>query len=47
MTKLLGKKNFDSLLGSFIEKPQGKPTLVPETDKRPIWNTANEDFKED
>lgn len=47
MTKLLGKRKFDTLLGSLIEKPQGKPTLVPESDKRPAWNTANEDFKEE
>lgn len=47
MTKLLGTKKFNTLLGSLIEKPKGKPTLVPESDKRPIWNTANEDFKEE
>lgn len=40
MTKLLGKKKFDTLLGSLIDKPKGKPTLVPESDKRPAWNTA-------
>lgn len=48
MTKLLGgKKHFEELLGSLVEKPQGKPTLVPESDKRPEWNTAQNDFKED
>ena len=48
MTKLLGgKKHFEELLGSLIEKPQGKPTLVPESDKRPEWNTAQNDFKEE
>lgn len=47
MTKLLGKRKFDTLLGSLIEKPKGKPTLVPASDKRPAWNTANEDFKEE
>lgn len=46
MTKLLGKKKFDTLLGSLIEKPQGKPTLVPDSDKRKAWNPATEDFKE-
>lgn len=45
MTKLLGKKKFDTLLSSLIEKPQGKPTLVPESDKRPAW-TIN-DFQEE
>lgn len=47
MTALLGKKRFSELLGGLIEKPQGKPTLVPMSDKRPAINTANEDFKED
>ena len=27
--------------------PQGKPTLVPDNDKRPALNTAKEDFKEE
>ena len=44
MTKLLGKAKFEELLGSLIEKPAGKPTLVPETDKRKALNTAKDDF---
>lgn len=47
MTALLGKKKFTELLGKLIEKPQGKPTLVPMSDKRPAIHTANEDFKEE
>lgn len=47
MTSLLGKTKFNELLGGLIEKPQGKPTLVPETDKRPALNTAKDDFKEE
>ena len=48
MTKLLGKTKFDELLGSLIEKPAGKPTLVPVSDKRPaLKNSAQEDFKEE
>ena len=47
MQKQLGKKRFDELLSGLIVKPQGKPVLVPETDKRPVFNTAADDFKEE
>jgi len=47
MQKLLGKSRFDELLADYIEKPQGKPTLVPESDKRPVMNTAKNDFMEE
>ena len=47
MQKLLGKSRFDELLTAYIEKPQGKPTLVPESDKRPAMNTAKNDFMEE
>ena len=47
MQKLLGKSRFDELLAAYIEKPQGKPTLVPESDKRPVMNTAKNDFMEE
>lgn len=40
MQKPLGKARFDELLTTYIEKLQGKPTLVPEIDKRPAMNTA-------
>ena len=46
MQKLLGKSRFDELLSSYIEKPQGKPALVPESDKRPAMSTAAADFNE-
>ena len=46
MQKLLGKSRFEELLAPYIEKPQGKPTLVPESDKRPAMNTAKSDFME-
>lgn len=46
MQKLLGKSKFDELLTAFIEKPQGKPTLVPDSDKRPAMNNAKNDFTE-
>ena len=47
MQKLLGKSRFEELLAPYIEKPQGKPTLVPESDKRPAMNTAKNDFMEE
>ena len=34
MTTLLGKKRFEETIGRLIEKPAGKPVLVPVTDKR-------------
>lgn len=48
MEKLLGKKVFNDVLGEYVVKPQGKPTLVHNSDKRPAINsTANaiDDFK--
>lgn len=33
--KVVGKKRFEDVLHDVIVKPQGKPTLVPESDKRP------------
>jgi len=47
LQKLLGKSRFDELLTGFIEKPQGKPTLVPESGKRPAMNNAKNDFMEE
>ena len=46
MQKLLGKARFEEVLAGLIEKPQGKPTLVPESDKRPAMNNAKSDFSE-
>jgi hypothetical protein len=48
MEKTLGKTKFVELLGGLVEKPQGKPTLVPKGDKRPAINTssAKADFEE-
>lgn len=34
LTKLVGKKKLTDTIGPFIEKPPGKPTLVPLSDKR-------------
>lgn len=46
MATLLGKKRFEELLGELIYKPPGKPALVPESDKRPAMNTAQNDFND-
>ena len=46
MEKTLGKARFAELLSGLVEKPPGKPTLVPVDDQRPAINTAQEDFKE-
>lgn len=47
MEKLMGKKTFAEVLGGLVIKPQGKPTLVPASDKRPAIHTgANHDFSE-
>ncbi len=48
MEKLMSKKEFNRILGPLVEKPQGRPTLVPVTDKRPaLTNTgAGDDFTE-
>ncbi|WP_418750006.1 DUF2800 domain-containing protein [Frisingicoccus sp.] len=49
MEKLLGKKKFAEVLGKLVYKPQGKITLVTESDKREaiITATAEADFKEE
>ncbi len=47
MQKLLGKARFDELLSGLIEKPKGKPTLAPDSDKRPAISTAKLDFKDE
>lgn len=49
MEKLMGKKKFSEILGSLVYKPEGKVTLVPESDKREAVKTATAeaDFKEE
>jgi uncharacterized protein YdbL (DUF1318 family) len=48
MEKLMGKQQFHDILGGYIQKPPGKPTLVPASDKRPAIHISNvnDDFKE-
>lgn len=45
--RLLGKKEFADVLGSYIIKPPGKPTLAIESDKRSAYSPhdAASDFK--
>lgn len=46
MEKLLGKKKFADILNGLVEKPQGKPVLVLESDKRPeLQSSAAADFE--
>lgn len=46
LEKLTGKKQFAAICGDYIEKPQGKPTLAPESDKRPAIDPLADDFKD-
>lgn len=48
MEKTIGKKKFNELLSGLIEKPAGKPVLVPESDSRPeikSTDAARKDFE--
>ena len=49
MERLMGKKKFSEILGKLVYKPDGKVTLVPDSDKREEIKTATAeaDFKED
>lgn len=44
LEKLVGKKKLTKLLDDVIVKPPGKPTLVPDSDPRPVFNSATNDF---
>lgn len=50
MEKAIGKKTVDALPEGLIIKPPGRPTLVPESDKRPALQSAasaKQDFAEE
>ena len=47
LEKQLGKKEVDGILGKLVVKPQGKPALATEDDKRePITQSAEKDFSD-
>ena len=47
MEKLMGKKTFNEVLGSLVEKPAGKLTLVDDSDPRPAITNVNNEFKKE
>lgn len=46
MEKMITKKVFASLLSDLVVKPQGSPTLALESDPRPAYNSAENDFSD-
>lgn len=46
LEKALTKKGFNTLLGDLVIKPEGKPTLVEESDPREPFCKAKNDFKD-
>lgn len=42
--KLLGKSRFADLVGSFVMRPPGKPTLTAASNTKPAYNSAASDF---
>lgn len=50
LTKLsaaLGSKVFKEVCTDFIYQPKGKPALAEESDRRPEWRSAQQDFEEE
>lgn len=46
LEKLVGKTELTELIGDYIEKPQGKPTLVEVSDKRPPYEAEKPTVEE-
>ena len=44
LEKMLGVTKFKELVGEFVVKPQGKPTLTTSDDAREEYNGAVADF---
>lgn len=45
MERDFGKKTLAEILGDLIVKPQGAPTLAPESDKRPAYRFEDQVLK--
>jgi len=45
LEKMFGKNRFAELAKPYLVKPPGKPTLVPNSDKRPALNSPEDDFE--
>uniref|UniRef100_UPI002FD9AA5C DUF2800 domain-containing protein n=1 Tax=Lactobacillus acetotolerans TaxID=1600 RepID=UPI002FD9AA5C len=41
LDKLVKAEDYDTIISPKVIKPAGKPTLVPETDKRPAIGSAS------
>ena len=44
LEKRLGRKKFNEVLGMYVIKPVGAPTLVPDSDPRKPYSSATADF---
>lgn len=47
LEKLVGKTKFAAILAPYLEKPPGKPTLAPESDKRPAIDLISDGLEFD
>ena len=47
LEKNFGKKKLSEMLAEVIQKPVGAPTLVDESDPRPEWHDAKNEFDEE
>ena len=47
LERIMTKAKFNEVLGQYVVKPKGEPTLVREDDKRPEYKPIEEAFKEE
>lgn len=47
LERAFGKKLFRELFDGYVEVPEGKPALVDEKDKRPVYRSAEKEFQEE